>query len=238
LRGPRLALLVAVVLTNANAWSSIVGHIIMGQVTFTVNTGLSRITPTALVAKGRHHITMLTGNVAFPTPDPTLVVLGAACDTLGAAEQAYAFSRRKVEKPARDAAFAALKELVRVLAAYVQSKCNNEKELIISAGFDVRRSNEPLGLLPAPANVRALVTDFPGRLEVRWNGVRGRLLYTLQMTDTDPLLPAGWSPLVQTSKNRFVVDDLDRNKVYSFRLYTIGAAGASPASDTSSARPA
>lgn len=210
----------------------------MGQFIFTVRLGISRITPTALVEKGRNHVTKLTGNAAFPTPTPKLIDLTAACDALDAANQAFDFNRGRVDKEVRDTAFKALKEMVRELAGYVQSNCANDKDLILSTGFNVRRIAEPLGEPPAPANVRARVTPYPGRLEVRWKGVRGRLMYSLFMTAGDPLDPTGWKLLVQTSKNRYTVEDLTSDKVYTFRLQTIAASGVSPVSDIASAKAA
>lgn len=210
----------------------------MGQFTFNVRLGTARITPTALVEKGRNHVTMLTGNAAFATPTPTLVVLTAACDALDTANQAYDFNRGKTEKETRDKAFGELKDLVRELAGYVQANCNNEKDLILSTGFDVRKLSTPLGLRPAPGDVRALVSPYPGQLEVRWNGVRGRLLYALYITAIDPLDPAGWKLLAQTSRNRYLVEGLESNTVYTFRLQTIASAGVSPMSDLASAKAA
>ncbi|MBK8498874.1 MAG: fibronectin type III domain-containing protein [Flavobacteriales bacterium] len=210
----------------------------MGQFTFNVRLGISGITPTTLVEKGRNHVTMLTGNAAFVTPTPPLSRITAACDALDNANQAYDFNRGKVEKEARDVAANELKDLLRELAGYVQANCNNEKDLILSAGFDVRRSASPLGELPAPGNVRALVTPFTGRIDLRWNGVRGRLIYAVYMTAIDPLDPAGWNLLTQTSKNRHTVEGLTSDRVYSFRLQTIAAAGVSPMSDLASAKAA
>ena len=214
------------------------GHNDMGQFTFNVRLGTSRITPTALVEKGRNHVTMLTGNAAFPTPTPTTAAITTACDDLDMANQAYDFNRGKTEKETRDVAFAALLDLIRELAGYVQAHCNNEKDLILSTGFDVRRIASPLGELPAPGNVRALVTPFPGRLEVRWAGVRGRRIYSVYITDKDPQDPASWKLLAQTSKNRYTAEGLQSNTVYTFRLQTIAAAGASPMSDIASAKAA
>ncbi len=210
----------------------------MGQFTFIVRLGTTRITPTALVEKGRNHVTMLTGNAAFPTPTPTTAALTTACDALDAANQAYDFNRGKTEKETRDVAFAVLMDLIRELAGYVQAHCNNEKDLILSTGFDVRRIATPLGELPPPSNVRALVTPYPGRLEVRWAGVPGRRLYSLYMTDKDPQDPASWKLLTQTSKNRYTVENLTSNTVYTFRLQTIATAGVSPMSDIASAKAA
>ena len=90
----------------------------------------------------------------------------------------------------------ALMDLERELAGYVLTNCQNNRELILSTSFDVGRSAEPQPEPPAPGDVRALVSAYPGRLEVRWAGVAGRKLYSLYMTDTDPLDPAGWKLLI------------------------------------------
>ena len=68
--------------------------------------------------------------------------------------------------------------------------------------------------------------------------MRGRRIYSLFMTDKDPLDPGGWKLLVQTSKNRYTVEDLTSDKVYTFRLQTIAASGVSPMSDIASAKAA
>ena len=210
----------------------------MATIIYTVRLGFSGVNPGALVEKGRNHVVMLTGNVTYPTPAPTLVAITAACDALDLANQAYEFNRGKLEKQTRDSAFLVLKDLIRELGGYVQSKCNGDKDLILSAGFDVRRSNDPIGQLPAPQNMRAIVTPYPGRLEVRWKGVRGRLMYQLYITHKDPLDPTGWTLLLQSSKNRHTVDGLESNTVYTFRAVALGAAGASPLSDIASAKAA
>lgn len=211
---------------------------VMTSQNFTVSLGFTEVTPAALLDKGRNHVTMLTGNADFATPSPTTVVLTAACDKLESASNAYNFNRGKLEKEARDKAFAELKFLIRELGAYVQNNCKGEKDLILSTGFDVRRTNAPLGQLPAPGNLLALVTLYPGRLEVRWDGVKGRSIYELWMTDGDPNLETGWKLLALTPKVRHVVDGLASNKVFSFRVVAIGSAGASPVSDVATAKAA
>ncbi len=210
----------------------------MALTIYTVRLGFTGVTPAALVEQGRNHVVMLTGNVAFPTPTPTLPAITAACDVLDVANQAYDFNRGKLEKQARDTAFQALKDLIRELGGYVQSKCGGDKDLILSAGFNARRPNDPLGLLPAPQDMRALVTPYPGRLIVRWNGVKGRSMYQLYMTTGDPQDPAGWSLLLQSTKNSHILDDLTSDKVYTFRTVALGTAGASPVSDIASAKAA
>jgi hypothetical protein len=190
------------------------------------------------VEQGRNHVVKLTGNLTYPTPTPTLAALTAGCDAADLANQAYEFNRGKVEKQTRDTAFQALKDLIRELGGYVQAHCNGDRDLILSAGFDPRRANDPLGLLPAPQNMRALVTLYPGRLDVSWKGVRGRYMYQLYMTTGDPQDAAGWNLLLQSTRNRHAITGLTSDKIYTFRAVALGTAGASPVSDIASAKAA
>jgi len=141
-----------------------------------------------------------------------------------------------VEKVARDVAFKALKTMIRELGGYVQANCKGLKDLILSTGFDVRRPNDPVGQLPAAQNVRAMVTPYSGRLEVRWNGVRGRSMYQLYSTSKDPQDPTGWSLLLQSTRNRHIIIGLESNATYTFRVVVLGTAGASPVSNIASAK--
>lgn len=210
----------------------------MAKSVFTVRLGFTGVKPAELVGMGRTHVIKLTGNADFPTPTPKLLDITDACDALDAANNAYDFNRGKLEKEARDVSFQVLKSLIRELGGYVQANCKGEKELILSTGFDVRKPNEPVGPLPAAQNVRALVQPYPGRLEVRWDGVAGRSMYQLWMTSGDPVDPAGWKLLLQSTKNRHLVESLTSDKVYTFRVVVLGTAGASPVSDIASAKAA
>ena len=205
---------------------------------FTVSLGFTNVTPAALLDKGRNHVVMLTGNAEFPTPTPATAVLTVACDKLEAASNAYNFNRGKLEKEARDVAFTELKALIRELGGYVQSNCKGEKELILSTGFDVRRPNEPVGDLPAPGNLIASPTLYPGRIDLRWEGVKGRSAYEVYINDGDPSSESGWRLLLVTPKTRFIATSLTSNKTYAFRVVAIGPAGASPVSDVAIAKAA
>ena len=209
----------------------------MASFTYTVRLGTD-VTPTILVEKGRNHVKKLTGNPDFTEPTPKLEDISKACDDLDAANQAFDFNRGKVEKQTRDTLYRALKALIQELGGYVQATCKGDRDLILSTGFDVRRKAEPIGELGTPQNVRAIVSVYPGRLDVRWDGVYGKKMYQLWMTEGDPLEPTGWKLLLQTTRNRHVAEGLESNKVYSFRVVALGTAGASPVSDIAAAKAA
>ncbi len=205
---------------------------------YVVKLGHSRVGFQALTDKTRTNITKLTGNAAFATPMPPLAALGTAADRLDSAVQAYEFSRSRLDKQERDIAFDELKGLRQDLGGYVQTVSNGDPELITSAGFEMVESRKPLGLLPAPIDVRATVRPYPGSLELRFGGVPGRLAYRTYICEGDPLDEKNWRVLSVTGKVRVVVDGLESGKNYFFRVETLGAAGASPMSDMTSAKAA
>lgn len=210
----------------------------MKKIWYTVKLGFTKMTSAALVGKARTNVIMLTGNPAYTTPIPALAAITLAADKLEKASDAYDFSRSRLDKEDRDLAYAELKGLLKELGGYVQAISAGEIDLITSAGFETEKVASPIGPLAAPKNVRALVTLYPGVLDVRWGGVRGRTNYQLWMTDGDPKIEAGWKLQAITSKNRATVENLTSNTVYTFRVIAQGAAGASPASDIAAAKAA
>lgn len=207
----------------------------MKKVVYIVKPGLTRVTFKALVGKARNSVKMMTDNPAFPTPNPTLASVSTAADDLAAADDAYDFTRSKVVKEERDSAFGVLKSTYRDLGGYVQMASGGDKELILSAGFDVVRRPEPPALPAAPLNVMATATIYHGEIEVRWGASKGRRIYKLYQTEGDPSLETGWELIAETGKNRMLVKGLERFKTYSFRVVAVGAAGESTASDAASA---
>lgn len=191
-----------------------------------------------LVDKARTNVTRMTDNPNFPTPTPPLADLTAVADRLDSAVQAYDFTRSRIDKQERDAAFAALKDLRQDLGAYVQSISNGELAVITSAGFTTRAQAHPVGQLPAPQNVRTLVRPYPGSLELRFGGVKHRIMYRTWICTGDPLVESNWEVHSLTGKVRVVVDGLESGKNYFFRVEALGVAGPSPMSDVSSAKAA
>ncbi len=202
-----------------------------------MKTGLTGMTSTALVEKGRTIVTMMTGNPAFSTPAPTLSDVTQACDELDKANQQFEANHGRLDREKRDQEFEVLKSLLIQLGGYVQQASEGDRDKILSSGFDVRREASPIGLLPAPQNVRAVTTAYPGRLVVRWSGVKGRSNYQLWQT-LDPKDPASWTLVTITSKNRHVIEDLTSDQVYYYRVTALGTAGSSPVSDSASAKAA
>jgi hypothetical protein len=205
---------------------------------YKVKLGHGRVTFEALAEKSRTNVAMMTGNAAFATPNPPLADITTATERLTTAVDAYNFTDSRLDKEERDEAFIALKVLRTDLGAYVQTTSSGDQALITSAGFETEKAREPLGRLPAPTNVTAFVLPYPGQLEVRFGGVKGRDFYSVYICSSDPSVAANWSLCTSTGKNRVIVDGLESNTQYYFRVVAVGAAGHSPVSDVATAKAA
>lgn len=205
---------------------------------YIVKLGLNGLTPTALVEKGRNLVEKCTGHPDLKLPTDFLTDLGAACTALEQANIAVRDNGGRQDHVVRDARVLDVVNLVRELGGYVQAQCDGDKEKITGTGFGVRKRPSPVGVLQAPANLRAGRGKLPGEVRLIWDGVYARLLYVLQYTDGDPSVPGNWKELARTSKNRYTATGLASDKPYYFRVQAIGTAGAGEMSDSATAKAA
>lgn len=199
---------------------------------FFVKLNISRLTPAKLIERARALVIALTGNLSFPTPTPTTVAITAGADALELADAAVINNGGRQDYLARNERMRELRDLITLLGSYVQVTSGGDPEKILSAGFQTRKVAAPIGLLPAPKNLRAESTAMPGVIDLRWDRVRGRLIYVLEINLGDPLLEIDWKPLVLLGRNAYSAEGLTSGKFCSFRVRAIGAAGPSPWSDT------
>ena len=210
----------------------------MKKVYYIIKPGVDRITPYALLVKSRNAVTEMTGKPEFANAVPKLVDVTTANDTLAAAIAAFGLNPGPRERSERQQAFDVVKGLYLDLCGFVQAASNGALAIIQSAGMEVRKSNSPVGQLPAPVRLLAFSTNYPGRIDIRWGGVKGRSGYNLFICSGDPNVEANWQQLVFTTRNRYTALDLTSDKLYYFRVNAIGAAGASPMSDVTFAKAA
>jgi hypothetical protein len=202
----------------------------------TVRQGTKRLPCSLLVAKVRNIIHLMTGNPAFPDPQPSLAEVAEACDELDVANRVASFNCGRCDIVARDSAQRHLRNILLQLGGYVQMMTHGDGALILSAGFDVKKKVQPSVPMPAPRTVVAKSTAYPGRLIVRWSAVKGRKWYGLQMCPADG--PAAWKEVIQTGNVQVTLNGLMSDHTYQFRVVAYGALGASPLSDVAMAKAA
>lgn len=200
--------------------------------------GFRSLTPAALVEKGRNHIEDCTGNAHVTLPAGFLTDFKAACDALESANMAVSQNGGKTDILLRNERRTDVEDFIRKLAGYVEAQCTNDEEKIASTGFSVRKEGTPVGVPAAPQNLRAKRGVLGGEVDLRWDRVKGRLMYALYMNAGDPNVEEGWTLLLQTSKNYHMAEGLATDHVYYFRVQAIGVAGAGPMSDSAASKAA
>lgn len=198
---------------------------------FYVKLGLADITSNGLVLKGRNHVVMLTGNATYASLASSLPAITAACDALDAANQEVLFNGGKIAFEDRREKEVALRGLLTTLGEQVQVISASDKAKILSAGFEVRKTPEPITKLEQPQDLRARLSGFSGTVSLDWEVVPGTKYYQVWMCQGDPFTGT-WEMVGVSGKSRHTVDNLTPGTFYSFRVNAVGARTESILSDT------
>jgi hypothetical protein len=108
--------------------------------------GLSGLTSTALVEKGRNHVQDCMANANVTLPAGFLASLTDACDALEVANLAVLNNGGRLDTLVRNERKRDVEDLVRKLAGYVQAQCEDDQEKIASTGFETRKIPSPVGV--------------------------------------------------------------------------------------------
>src|ERR1041384_5748407 len=175
-----------------------------------VSLAFARKIDTDLIAFTRNVVTLITGNTQYPTPSPTLTVVTTAVNALETAvHDALDGGKRAIAT--RNAARQELLSLLRQLAAYVAGSCNADVRLLIGAGFEAIRTPSPVGVLPAPGNLRLDLTGISGQLYLRFDRVPNAANYSVQTATTPDGL---WDKRDLSTSTRVSIEGLTLGKVY------------------------
>ncbi len=188
----------------------------------TVDTDAQLLAATDTIVSG------MTGNAAYPTPEPTLAEVGAAKGDFSTAMTA-ANGGGVQQTAAKNAQRVVLTGLLRNLAAYVQTHCNNDLSTLLSSGFVAQKQRQPAGVLPAPDNLRLQRGDVTGQLKARVNPVTNASSY--QWRSTVSTAPADWQDGGTTTAASQTFEALTPGTIYIVQARAIGSAGPSDWSD-------
>jgi hypothetical protein len=110
-----------------------------------VRLGLGRLSVTDKVARGRHIVTKLTNNTAFPNPHPALSEVTTALDELEAASAQVQSAKSEVTTRigAQENAERRVDQILARLGSYVESVAGTDDTLITAAGMDVKSPRTP-----------------------------------------------------------------------------------------------
>jgi hypothetical protein len=178
-----------------------------------------------LVVDTQTIITSLTGNTSYPTPEPTLAAVTMALDNFtialaNAADGGMTLTATKNGK--RDVLVA----LLRDLANYVQVTCNGDLTVLLSSGFPIQKpQRNPIGVLPAPVDLKINLGSLSGELDAVVPPVFGASVYNWRLTTANA--PTVVLQTAQTTGGRTTFTSLTPGVVYSIQVNAVGAAGPS-----------
>lgn len=183
-----------------------------------VKMGFLKLSVPEQIERARLIATGVTGNPAFPVPDPSMADFNISIDAL---EVAYNASRTdSVQMAIMRLRRKEMLAMVRRLAAYVQATSAGNEEIILSSGFDVVRRGAPLGPVGQVLNLRVKAGGAPGSLRLVWNTVVGAGAYQVQISETN--LPDSFELVRIAIATRADVNGLVPGKVYYVRVGAVG----------------
>jgi hypothetical protein len=175
------------------------------------------------------HITLITGNTAFPTPQPLPADLAAALAEFQSLRtaQTLALAAARTATTSKDMARKTLEDLMTGRGAYVQTTSAGNAALIEGVGLGVKNPRTPVGPLAPPINIRIDLNGVPGVMKMRWEAVPYARGYLVQCSED--VTPRVWSQIKNTSKTTLQLENMEVGKTYIFRLASQGGStGQSP----------
>ena len=174
-------------------------------------------------------LTGMTGNANYPTPSPTLALVTTALDDFttalaDAADGGMTLTAIKNDKRA------ALVVLLRELASYVQVACKGDLTILLSSNFPIQKpQRNPIGVLPAPANITVSLGALSGELDAAMPPVFGAAIYNWRVTTAAQ--PGTVLQTAQTTSASNTFTGLTPGVTYNIEANAVGAAGPSDWSD-------
>ena len=188
-----------------------------------VSTGFSKLADPNLLTKTGQILEMMSGNISYPNPTPTLAVVQTSAKAFSDGLTAAADGGKSLTA-AKNSARAALIDLLGSLALYVQQNCNSDLATLLSSGFDARKEPQPAGILPAPTGATLANGTLAGTLDLRSKPVSNAKSYEAQQT-TDITKEESWESVGTFTSTRIPLEALTPGTTYWARVRAIGASG-------------
>ncbi len=198
--------------------------------------GLIGLAATAIVAKALGVFNMLTGNLLYTNPVPSLDEFKEHIDALVAANADADSNGGKADYQAKREAVAVVKADLKNLLAYVQATSKGDGSKILTSGFELVKRATPHGELKPPTSLHSNFTTMVQRVSMRWLAQKGSDTYHVFRSNSNE--PFRWELIGTTTKRSFNADNLESGVQYWFAVSAVGAAGETSKSEPLLARAA
>ena len=176
-----------------------------------------------------NHIDLITGNPNYlnqqPPPADLLAAFNLYETKLVAHQQMRDLAKQATLE--KDQARKALEDLMVRRGAYVQEASAGNPSKILAVGLDVASPRTPMGPLTPPTNLRTFLGEFPGMMELRWEGSDGARAFLVQCSPD--VMPRQFSNFKSTTKRSLGMENLTVGDTLVFRVAAQGGStGESP----------
>jgi hypothetical protein len=195
--------------------------------------GFTRLADTDLVSRATAVLTGLMGNLKFPTPPVDLNVLKSSIESLAAAI-AEALDGSKKAIATKNNERNALVNILRQLATYVESNCNEDMAIFTSSGFEARSTvRTPSQSLTQPVIKKIDQGSNSGQLLVKIAAIPNARSYEFRHAAIANGNPGPWTTLTLTGvKAPVSVTGLTPGTIYGFQVRALGKPGFTDWSDS------
>lgn len=173
----------------------------------------------------------LTDNAPYATLATDLPAITTANDAFADAIAAASDGGKSLNA-AKNAARAALVDLLRPMAGRVQLLCQNNMTILLSSGFPVQKPNRTPAQTPATPSTPDAMQGLTGQVLLASSPVNGAYIYNWRVAtveEPDKIVFSGQSTGARTD-----FTGLTPGKTYLFQLNAVGTAGTSDWSNASS----
>jgi hypothetical protein len=184
-----------------------------------VALGFARLSDAELDNFSQGVINALTGNATYPTPPVTLENMQTARDDF-TAKVAVARTGGQADTAAKNNSRQTLVGMIRQTASYVQMRCDNDLQLLLSSGFQAQSTSRASVQLEKPQGL-GVKHGVSGQLIVRVERVPNTNMYEGRAK----LEGGDWLPSVFTGDSQHIIfNGLSPGKSYVIQIRSLGGA--------------
>lgn len=199
-----------------------------------IKTDLRGLNALMLLGRARVVRNQMKNNPLFPAPSPSMPEFEAGIERLAESVRSTYNGASRYEFHLKQRHMEELADMIKSLAAYVSIVANGDSQIVLAAGFELRRASAPINQLEAPKYPRSKSGRHPQTIDLRWEPVHGARMYRVFVRKGY----ASEGPSVRVvlcTKSRCTVDKLEPLEHYTFQVQALGARAEGPISAITSA---
>lgn len=115
---------------------------------------------------------------------------------------------------------AELESILSSTGSKIQIMSDINEQMIVNAGYDMKRKGTPIGVLPMPTNITVAASASLGSLDIKWDSVAHANIYELRYT-TAPSTPESTWIHISSTRHKLTIAGLTRGQAYAIKITAV-----------------